>query len=76
MCAGLLANYYLLVNTAIRPALWSTTNSFIAIILISNILYLNIQAVLEDEDEMPTTQENIFYQYMDKRFAEEQKTSG
>ena len=74
MCAGLLANYYLLVNTAIRPALWSTTNSFIAIILISNILYLNIQAVLEDEDEMPTTQENIFYQYLDKKFVEEQKT--
>ena len=76
MFAGLLANYYLLVNTAIRPVLWTTTNTFIAAILVSNILYLNVQAVLENEDDMTTTQENIFYLYLDKRFAEEQKTSG
>ena len=74
MFAGLLANYYLLVNTAIRPVLWTTTNTFIAAILVSNILYLNVQAVLENEDEMITTHENGFYQYLDKKFAEEQKT--
>ena len=73
MSAGLLANYYLLVNTAFRPVLWSTTNTFIAAILISNILYLNVQAVLENEDELTTTHENVVYQYLDKKFAEDQK---
>ena len=63
LICGIFLNFYLLASLSLRPALWSTNNTFIGCILASNILYLNLQIIFQIDDDVTETRTNNILNY-------------
>jgi hypothetical protein len=67
-------NFILLLKLCMRPALWSTTNSFIGIILVLNFFYLLLQIFLVNDAEETASANDAFVQGLDNLFIDNFKS--
>ena len=73
---GRSANFLLIFNLAIRPVLWSTTNTFLGCLLSINFLYILVEICILGNIIEPNEQvvEDEFVQALDYLFLDHQKS--
>ena len=71
---GIIINFQMLLSILVRPVLWSTTNTFIAFLLASNLLYLTFQSLLDQENEVIIPDDNMILYFLEYNFFEEFKS--
>ena len=64
----------MLLSILVRPVLWSTTNTFIAFLLASNLVYLTFQSLLDQENEVIIPDDNMILYFLEYHFFEEFKS--
>ena len=72
---GIFINFYLISKLLIRPVLWSTTNTFLACLLLLNFFYLVVQIILIGEGYKETDpSDDVIIQSLDNLFYDHHKS--
>ena len=70
---GAYANFHLVFNLLIRPALWSTNNTFLGCFLSINFFYLIIQIFIGDANDKTFPVDDMIIQYLEYSFSDNRK---